>query len=71
MDEELAGTKGGQESDRKRRKEVKREKRRRRKKEEGNRRVVNSFADSSRNVTNPEVVFTSLCAMIPGGIVKA
>lgn len=26
---------------------------------------------SSRNITNPKVVFTSLCAMIPGGIVKA
>lgn len=39
--------------------------------EEANRRVLNSFSDSSRNITNPEVVFASLCAMIPGGIVKA
>ena len=64
MDGKLAGTKGGQGSDRKRGAEMKRE-------EGANRRVLNSFTDSSRNITNPEVVFASLCAMIPGGIVKA
>lgn len=41
------------------------------KREGANRRVLNSFSHSSRNIRNPEVVFASLCAMIPGGIVKA
>lgn len=41
------------------------------KREEANTGVLNSFTDSSGNITNPKVVFTSLCAMIPGGIVKA
>lgn len=39
------------------------------KKEKYATRVPNSFTHSSRNITNPEVVFASLCAMIPGGIV--
>lgn len=44
---------------------------RKKKGEEANTGVLNSFTDSSGNITNPKVVFTSLCAMIPGGIVKA
>lgn len=49
-----------------------RRRRRREKRErEENTGVLNSFRDTSGNITNPKVVFTSLCAMIPGGIVKA
>lgn len=47
------------------------EKRGGKKREAANTGVLNSFTDSSGNITNPKVVFTSLCAMIPGGIVKA
>lgn len=49
-----------------------RRRRRREKRErEENTGVLNSFRDTGGNITNPKVVFTSLCAMIPGGIVKA
>lgn len=58
---------GGQGRNRKIEKEIIEKK----KGEEVNRRDLNSFTGHSRNITNPEVVLASLCAMIPGGIVKA
>lgn len=65
-----SSTKGGQESDRRGRKNTERERQWKKKAQERDRGVVNSFSDRGKNVTNPEVV-ASLCAMIPGGIVKA